>query len=108
MTLLDRCRANFTLALVTDQTKLSLVASLETEGHRKGEYKAKIVQWLSAVGPGISWTNHNDAWNKHEPDTGLWLVQDSDDFNHWKTAENGVLWIQGIPGCGKTIMISHH
>jgi hypothetical protein len=104
---LERCKAAFTLALATDQIKLTLVTSQDLEEHRKGEYKEKIIQWLSTVEPGISWTNHDDAWNKHEPDTGLWLVRESDDFEYSKSTRNRVLWVQGMPGCGKTIMISY-
>lgn len=107
VTALERCKAAFTLALTTDQIKLTLVTSQDLEEYRKGEYKEKIIQWLFTVEPGISWTNHDDAWDKHEPDTGLWLVRESDDFEHWKSTRNRVLWIQGMPGCGKTIMISH-
>jgi hypothetical protein len=104
---LDRCKASFSLALATDQVKLSLASGKDAEEHRKSEYKEKIVQWLYAIEPGINWSNHEDAWSKHQPNTGVWLVQDSDEFNLWKTTKDRVLWVQGLPGVGKTIMISH-
>jgi hypothetical protein len=41
----------------------------------------------------------------HEPLTGNWLLQ-SDDFAKWKWKSKQLLWLHGIPGCGKTILTS--
>ncbi|KAI9776989.1 MAG: hypothetical protein M1839_009133 [Geoglossum umbratile] len=61
-----------------------------------------IIQWLQYTDPS---TNHNAACEKREPLTGNWLLR-SDDFAKWKQEPNQLLWLHGIPGCGKTILSS--
>ncbi|KAI7209557.1 hypothetical protein KC333_g8670 [Hortaea werneckii] len=60
----------------------------------------KIVAWLSAPDP---WTNHQSACDRHEPDTGKWLLQ-STIYRDWKAGTTGHLWISGKAGCGKTVL----
>ena len=62
----------------------------------------KIIQWLQYTDPS---TNHNAACERREPLTGNWLLQ-SDDFAKWKREPKQLLWLHGIPGCGKTILSS--
>jgi hypothetical protein len=62
----------------------------------------KIIQWLQYTDPS---TNHNAACERREPLTGNWLLQ-SDDFTKWKREPKQLLWLHGIPGCGKTILSS--
>jgi hypothetical protein len=62
----------------------------------------KIIQWLQYADPS---TNHNAACERREPLTGNWLLQ-SDDFTRWKREPKQLLWLHGIPGCGKTILSS--
>ena len=62
----------------------------------------KIIQWLQSTDPS---TNHNAACEKREPLTGNWLLQ-SDDFAKWKREPKQLLWLHGIPGCGKTVLSS--
>ncbi|KAL8686523.1 MAG: hypothetical protein Q9218_007047, partial [Villophora microphyllina] len=40
-----------------------------------------------------------------QPGTGIWLVE-SQEFVHWTNTENAKLWLQGIPGAGKTVLAS--
>lgn len=62
----------------------------------------QIIRWLQYTDPS---TNHNAACEKHEPSTGRWLLQ-SNSFSEWEHKLNGLLWLHGIPGCGKTILTS--
>ena len=88
--------------------RLAEIADSSQEWHQQfREFKLsheqnKIIQWLQYTDPS---TNHNAACEKHEPLTGNWLLQ-SDDFSKWKREPKQLLWLHGIPGCGKTILSS--
>ncbi|KAF3480029.1 ankyrin repeat protein [Arthroderma uncinatum] len=113
---LERCKASFNLALNADQTKLALDThqlvidlgkdlSTSRNEQQKGEYRAKIIQWLSMVEQGINWSNHEDARKKHLQGTGEW-VTGHQAFNEWKRTRSSILWLYGKPGSGKTILSS--
>ncbi|XDG06948.1 hypothetical protein ABKA04_006563 [Annulohypoxylon sp. FPYF3050] len=59
-----------------------------------------LKSWFSAPDPS---TNLNRALDNHHPDTGSWLLN-SVQYLEWIKGENSVLWLNGIPGCGKTVM----
>ena len=62
----------------------------------------RVKLWLAAPDPS---SNHNAARKKWQPSTGEWFTH-SKDFLHWKTASNSFLWVNGIPGSGKTVLCS--
>ena len=62
----------------------------------------KLGKWLSAPDPS---SNHNEACAKRQATTGDWFIQSSN-FAKWKEDRNSLLWLHGIPGCGKTILCS--
>jgi hypothetical protein len=62
----------------------------------------KIVAWLAPPDPG---TNHDTARQRHEHQTGQWLLKSSQ-YQSWKTGVVNHLWIHGKAGCGKTILCS--
>ncbi|KAK3670456.1 hypothetical protein LTR78_009697 [Recurvomyces mirabilis] len=62
----------------------------------------KLVNWLSPPDPSL---NHNAARNKHEQDTGRWLLE-SGEYKQWKTSRANLLWLYGKAGCGKTVLCS--
>ncbi|KAF7974001.1 hypothetical protein HWV62_13619 [Athelia sp. TMB] len=62
----------------------------------------EIYQWLAA--PDTS-GNYNAAREKHHETTGAWFLE-GDEFVHWKETPGSALWINGTPGCGKTIICS--
>ncbi|KAI9641807.1 hypothetical protein NHQ30_009667 [Ciborinia camelliae] len=64
--------------------------------------KRDLFNWLSTAEPT---TNHDSARKHFEPNTGSWLLQ-STKYDNWKGADNSFLWLQGLPGCGKTILCS--
>jgi hypothetical protein len=69
----------------------------EIDGKRQA-----IIDWLWPCDPS---TNHVAAQAKHEPGTGMWFI-DSEEFTSWKGKKIRSLWLQGIPGAGKTILCS--
>ena len=90
------------------QIKHTLVQNMETmtevrdvvqsEIERKGLEKMK--QWLQSSDPG---PNHRAAQEAHEPLTGNWLLG-SADYCAWRAGSGALLWLNGISGCGKTVL----
>lgn len=67
----------------------------------------KIERWLHAPNPS---TDHNKALLQRHKNSGQWFLESSA-FASWNTRRNSFLWLNGIPGCGKTILSStiiHH
>ncbi|RYC80815.1 hypothetical protein BFJ63_vAg16300 [Fusarium oxysporum f. sp. narcissi] len=63
---------------------------------------AKIERWLSP--PDCS-TNANLARKRRHPGTGAWLLN-SPVFQEWELGIRQHLWLYGLAGCGKTILIT--
>ena len=68
------------------------------------EMHDKIRKWLAAPDPS---SNYNNALRKRHGGTGSWLTK-NDVFRSWKQdpGSGSMLWLYGIPGCGKTILCS--
>lgn len=64
--------------------------------------RQQIVNWLKVCDPSF---NHVAARKIHEPGTGSWFI-DSTEFVEWRDNQTRTLWLQGIPGAGKTILCS--
>ncbi|KAI9641514.1 hypothetical protein NHQ30_010325 [Ciborinia camelliae] len=63
----------------------------------------KIYEWLSPLDPS---QRHNDLRRRRHEKTGDWFVEE-DDFKDWKISQPAsLLWIHGIPGCGKSVLAS--
>ena len=60
----------------------------------------KMKQWLQSTDPG---PNHRAAQEAHEPLTGNWLLE-SPHYCAWRAGSGGLLWLNGISGCGKTVL----
>lgn len=73
------------------------IAELQTDGHLD-----KIRSWLSPPDPS---TNFNKARAQHHGNTGQWFLE-GEAYSEWKRGANSFLWLNGIPGCGKTILSS--
>ena len=69
---------------------------------RATQISSTIKDWLRAPDPSI---NHEAAYAKHCPGTGLWLLN-SPTFANWMVGENSFLWLSGFAGCGKSIVCS--
>ncbi|KAG5817884.1 hypothetical protein H9Q71_001671 [Fusarium xylarioides] len=63
---------------------------------------AKIERWLSLLD---YLTNANLARKRRYPGTGAWLLN-SPVFQEWKLGTRQHLWLYGLAGCGKTILIT--
>jgi len=61
-----------------------------------------IETWLAPVDPS---ENQNRAAAKRHEDSGRWFIT-SDELTTWVQGETKVLWLHGLPGCGKTVLIS--
>jgi|SRR5450432_713150 len=64
--------------------------------------REKIHQWLAAPNPSL---NHNEARKKRHAASGTWFIGGGL-FSDWKRRPCSFLWLQGIPGCGKTVLAS--
>lgn len=61
----------------------------------------QVFRLLSTPDPS---TNHRTAHELHEPTTCSWFIE-SNDFDGWLNGPS-VLVLYGLPGCGKTVLIS--
>ena len=60
---------------------------------------------LDSFGPCNPDKNHRMSLKLRHPGTGIWLTE-SDDFKRWLSTAHSKLWLQGIPGAGKTVLAS--
>ncbi|KAI0577124.1 Ankyrin repeat protein [Pyrenophora tritici-repentis] len=61
---------------------------------------SKIHRWLSPPDPSVS---YQKALRQRQHGTGLWFLC-GEQYKIWKTSAASLLWLYGIPGCGKTIL----
>ena len=61
-----------------------------------------ILDWLTSVDYS---PQQNDFIARRQEGTGEWLVE-SDEFQQWENNKRGILFCPGIPGSGKTMMVS--
>lgn len=66
------------------------------------ERHQKICQWLTAPDPSF---NYNGALKNRHVNTGGWFLE-TDIYLKWLSESGSLLWLYGIPGCGKTILSS--
>lgn len=59
--------------------------------------------WLITTDPS---PNHNDACQLHEEHTGHWLTNLTE-YSKWKAGSLRFLWLHGIPGACKTVLLSY-
>ncbi|KAI1870317.1 uncharacterized protein JN550_005245 [Neoarthrinium moseri] len=64
------------------------------------KHRDNIARWLKA--PDVS-SNLNKALEARHPGSGQGLIQ-TESYQKWKTQSKSFLWLNGIPGCGKTIL----
>lgn len=65
-------------------------------------HTTRLLKWLDAPDPSV---NLNAAKAKRYQDTGLWFLR-SNLFKEWQAGSRSCLWLQGMPGCGKTVLSS--
>ncbi|KAI9838432.1 MAG: hypothetical protein M1837_002487 [Sclerophora amabilis] len=109
---IERHKVLFSLALQRDHITLSEAIRDDVAIIREDINDLKVatrnedfqsfLEWLCHVDVSA---RHNEARRKHEPTTGAWLLEDLD-YASWKRSPHSILWLHGIPGCGKTILSS--
>ena len=115
---IERQKLLFTLARQNDHIALakatkSDVTAVNKNVNEVGEGLArldlsdkqhKIRLWLSAPDPSL---NYNRALMKRHEGTGSWLIKNPV-FCDWKQypSSDPVIWLYGIPGCGKSVLCS--
>lgn len=67
------------------------------------DQRQKVYSWLHHTDPS---TIHHRALKTYQPGTGSWMLQCSE-WISWLDAHERCLWIHGIPGAGKTVLISY-
>ncbi|KAI0377505.1 ankyrin repeat-containing domain protein [Hypomontagnella monticulosa] len=69
---------------------------------QESNHSKRIRDWLSPPDPS---TNLNRALHLRHRETGRWFLE-GEKYLTWKSKKNSFLWLNGIPGCGKTILSS--
>jgi hypothetical protein len=66
-------------------------------------YFQEVYKWFQHTDPSPL---HHRVQKQYEPGTGDWMLR-SPEWASWLDAKQCCLWIHGIPGAGKTVLISH-
>ncbi|KAJ7088352.1 hypothetical protein C8R44DRAFT_751918 [Mycena epipterygia] len=62
----------------------------------------QIIEWYSPLN---FFLRQADIFNSRQPGTGQWLLE-HDLFKEWKSGTDNVIWCRGMPGAGKTVLVS--
>ena len=65
---------------------------------------AELMAWVCPY-DGDPFDNYQAALKRRQPGTGGWLTE-SDSFRIWSQHDDGIFWLRGLPGCGKTVLAS--
>ncbi|KAN0095697.1 hypothetical protein V8E51_016408 [Hyaloscypha variabilis] len=78
------------------------IESQEVEGRLREQlrHRSLVLNWLSNVD---FRSNYLDALRKREAGTGQWLI-DQELFRSWRDGPVRALWLNGMPGAGKTFL----
>ncbi|KAL9611836.1 MAG: hypothetical protein Q9167_003529 [Letrouitia subvulpina] len=103
---MTRYKTTIGLALTTNsiqdvkeiKEKASQIHDMLTESQRREMYR-----WLQHTDPSPF---HYRAQKDYEPGTGNWILR-SPEWADWLAGKHRCLWIHGIPGAGKTVLISY-
>ena len=113
---IERQKVLFSLARQNDQIALSKAIGSDIKTVNKEvneitvgitniqitERHKKIRQWLNAPDPSLNYTR---ALKDRHMNTGGWFLE-TDIYLKWLSESGSLLWLYGIPGCGKTILSS--
>jgi ankyrin repeat domain-containing protein 50 len=81
-----------------DITELKLLLEVVSAS----QISSTIRDWLKAPDATV---NHNAACAKRHPGTGTWFAK-GPIFTTWLIQDNSFLWLNGFPGCGKSVLCS--
>ncbi|GBE88163.1 hypothetical protein SCP_1203930 [Sparassis crispa] len=113
---LERHKTHFILALSLNSADSLMhlgnsVEDVKKEQQRVKDEKARqelqmdirdLIKWLSPLDVDVK---HESSSRIRQPGTGTWLL-DNKLFREWRSSNSGFLWLHGIPGSGKTILMS--
>ncbi|KAJ7453540.1 ankyrin repeat-containing domain protein [Mycena galericulata] len=72
------------------------------ERYQNSVERNMIIEWYSPLN---FFLRQADILATCQPGTGRWLLQ-TQTFKEWKSGKGGVLWCHGMPGAGKTVLLS--
>lgn len=76
------------------------IVGSRVENLQLNSYIEKLMKWLIPPDPS---TNFNKALRERHQDSGQWFLR-SPEYTGWKKERKSSIWLNGIPGCGKTIL----
>ncbi|TVY45194.1 Serine/threonine-protein phosphatase 6 regulatory ankyrin repeat subunit C [Lachnellula occidentalis] len=76
------------------------------ERHVTPEDLEKIRTWLSPTDFESEGSEYRKHLNTHVAGTGDWIFE-TEQYRNWHDAATGSLWIQGIPGSGKSVVAAN-
>ncbi|KAJ7088301.1 hypothetical protein C8R44DRAFT_861679 [Mycena epipterygia] len=91
-----------------NEQALSHVSQSVRDAARKQEWyhdsaeRDQIIEWYSPLN---FFLRQADIFNNRQPGTGQWLLE-HDLFKKWKSGTNNKIWCRGMPGAGKTVLVS--
>ena len=95
--------------LSTQEDIRDTVNKIKTDLEQRHEAETRIAMdskrqsILKSFGTTNPSRNQKMGLKLRQPGTGLWLIE-SPEYLHWTQTENSKLWLQGIPGAGKTVL----
>ncbi|CAG7560658.1 unnamed protein product [Fusarium equiseti] len=109
---LERLKSHFNLIIQNDLHELAKLSNLKLddlkdkvdafENRVRNEEASKIISWISPIS---FRAKQDDILDSTEPGTGTWLLEHGT-FQSWMRGDIDKLWCPGIPGAGKTSLIS--
>ncbi|KAF2727946.1 hypothetical protein EJ04DRAFT_504871 [Polyplosphaeria fusca] len=101
-----RYKATFTLVLSTDSTQNIRNIQINTgaiHGLLDQKQRDEVYRWLESTDTS---SIYNRACTQYEPGTCEWMLR-SQEWADYVGENIRSLWLHGIPGAGKTVLISH-
>ncbi|KAH7198957.1 uncharacterized protein B0J16DRAFT_360560 [Fusarium flagelliforme] len=109
---LERLKSHLSLIMQNDLHELAKLSNLKLddlkdkaddfEARTRDEEALKVMSWIS---PLSFRAKHQDVLDSTEPGTGSWLLEHGN-FQSWIEGDIDKLWCPGIPGAGKTSLVS--
>ncbi|KAF4978531.1 hypothetical protein FZEAL_5103 [Fusarium zealandicum] len=109
---LERLKSHFSLVMQNDLMELAKLTNLKldelddraerAEAKSRDDETQKIILWTSPIS---FRAKHVDVLESVQSGTGAWLLS-HETFRSWVNGDISILWCPGIPGAGKTSLVS--
>ncbi|KAF2826303.1 hypothetical protein CC86DRAFT_467052 [Ophiobolus disseminans] len=91
------------ISLYSDPLTQASGALVQVQAGIVEEERTALFRWLSTLNHR---ERHQHVYRDVLPGTGRWLLHNQT-YVHWKASKNSsIFWVKGIPGCGKTKLVS--